>query len=400
MVPTGLMAAPGAGAVGVRSDFHVRQGSDHVVAAHAPHHLDAGGAVEDEGEVALGLLVPCHEGQQPLRVGTGRQAGGEAEGGHDPAVVLDGGSVDPPQTPGEQRGEHEADGDRLAVAQPAVGSVPEGRRLEGVGQGVPVVEHGAAPAFALVLLDHGGLDGRAAQHLFLDGIAGPGRPQGRGHAHQRVLGHLAPPAGPLAPGQGGQDLGVAQHRPWLPERTDQVLALGQVDPRLAADGRVDLGQQGGGHVDVGRPPVEGGGGEPGQVGDHAPADGHDHVGPAEAGAGEGAAQPLHGGEGLGPLAVGHGQDLVGQPGIDAHADPLLGDHRGAAGPGHGGGQAGGQLVAGTGAHHHVVGPLAQGDRHGAGHGPTPAPVRAARARPTTASTSRSSTSTTASATAA
>ena len=44
-------------------------------------------------------------------------------------------------------------------------------------------------------------------------------------------------------GQGRQRLGVAQHGVGLPEGADQVLALGQVHPGLAADGRVDLRQQ-------------------------------------------------------------------------------------------------------------------------------------------------------------
>ena len=68
----------------------------------------------------------------------------------------------------------------------------------------------------------------------------------------------------------------------LPEGADQVLALGQVDAGLAADGRVDLAEQRGGHVHDGDAPVVDGGGEAGHVGDHAAADGHDRVGPGQA----------------------------------------------------------------------------------------------------------------------
>src|SRR3712207_7155007 len=48
-------------------------------------------------------------------------------------------------------------------------------------------------------------------------------------------------------------------------RSDQVLALGQVHAGLAADGRVDLAEQRGGHVDDRHPPVVGGRREPGRV---------------------------------------------------------------------------------------------------------------------------------------
>ena len=63
-----------------------------------------------------------------------------------------------------------------------------------------------------------------------------------------VLRHLAEPAAVLPLGQRGEHVGVAQHRGGLPERADEVLALGQVDPGLAADRGVDLAEQRGGHV--------------------------------------------------------------------------------------------------------------------------------------------------------
>ena len=72
----------------------------------------------------------------------------------------------------------------------------------------------------------------------------------RGVAQEGVLGDLAPAAGPLA-GRQGRRVSVSHSTALgLPEGADEVLALGQVDPGLAADGRVDLGQQRGGDVDV------------------------------------------------------------------------------------------------------------------------------------------------------
>ena len=140
---------------------------------------------------------------------------------------------------------------------------------------------------------------------------------GRRVAQEGVLGDLAPTAGPLAWREGRERLGVAQHGVRLPEGADQVLALGQVHPRLAADGRVDLGQQRGGHVDVRGAPVVGGGGEPGHVGHDAAAHGDDHVGPGEAEGGEAPGQRLDRGQRLGLLAVGDEADLDGQARVEA-----------------------------------------------------------------------------------
>ena len=115
-----------------------------------------------------------------------------------------------------------------------------------------------------------------------------------------VLGHLARARCGTRGAAACEHLGVAQHRRRLPERADQVLALGQVHAGLAADGGVDLAEQRGGHVHDGDAPVVDGGGEPGGVGDHAAADGDDDVGPGEAPPGEAAAQVLDGRRGTWP----------------------------------------------------------------------------------------------------
>ena len=55
----------------------------------------------------------------------------------------------------------------------------------------------------------------------------------------------------------------------------------EVDAGLAADGRVDLGEQRGRDLEDGDAAVPGGGEEPGEVADHAPADGDDEVAAGE-----------------------------------------------------------------------------------------------------------------------
>ena len=181
---------------------------------------------------------------------------------------------------------------------------------------------------------------------------------------------------PEAHSRGGKvasDLGVAQHRPRLPESPDQILALGQVDPGLSADGRIDLGQQRGGDVHVGGAPVEGCRREPGQVGDDAAPHGDDDVGTAEAAAGEPPAQILDHAERLGLLAVGNGEPVERDPGVDRHVDPVLGDHRRPNGPGHGRGHHLGQPVTGAGPDRHLVATVPQLDRHD-GHAGPPATI--------------------------
>ena len=69
---------------------------------------------------------------------------------------------------------------------------------------------------------------------------------------------------PLRHSRGGsvaKSVGVAQHRGGLPERADEVLALGQVHAGLAADGGVDHPEQRGRDVHDRDAAVVHGGGE-------------------------------------------------------------------------------------------------------------------------------------------
>ena len=286
------------------------------------------------------------------------RCGRQVEAADDPPVLLDAVGGDAPEPLRQQGGEEDADGHGFAVPQVPVGMVGRGGGLERVGQGVPVVEDHAATALALVLGDHGRLDAGTAGHLFLNRLVGRWRV-----AQEGVLGDLAPAAGPLAGRKGREGLGVAEHGVGLPERTDEVLALGEVDPGLAADGRVDLGQQRGGHVQVGRTPVIGRSSEPADVGDDATPDGDDDIGARQSGPGEEASELLHGGQRLGPFPVGDTTDLEGHAGVDplqpaGVLDRLLGHDHGRLGRGR---QEARHLVAGPRADQHRVGAFGQID---------------------------------------
>ena len=90
-----------------------------------------------------------------------------------------------------------------------------------------------------------------------------------------VLDHFRQAGAIFAHGQRGQHARVDQHAPRLPERADHVLGPGQVHAHLAADGAVDLGQERRGHLNQRQAAGIRGGGEAGQIPDHAAADRHD-----------------------------------------------------------------------------------------------------------------------------
>ena len=94
----------------------------------------------------------------------------------------------------------------------------------------------------------------------------------RGH-----LDRLAEGGPPLALGERPQHRDVDDHGHRLVERADQVLALGQVDAGLAADRRVDLGDEGRRDVDDRDPAQVRRREEPGRVAQRAAADRHDRL---------------------------------------------------------------------------------------------------------------------------
>ena len=99
------------------------------------------------------------------------------------------------------------------------------------------------------------------------------------------------------------------------EGADQVLAVAGVDASLAADGAIDLGEQGGRYLHVVEPAQGDGGGEPGEVADDAASQRHQcrvapHL-PAEQIFGE----PFQVGEILGLFAGRQGNDLMFDAGL-------------------------------------------------------------------------------------
>ena len=76
------------------------------------------------------------------------------------------------------------------------------------------------------------------------------------------------------------------------EGADQVLAVARVDAGLAADRAVDLGEQGGRHLHVSDAAQQDRRAEPGEVADHAAAEGHDRGRALDPGLEQDIEQPL------------------------------------------------------------------------------------------------------------
>ena len=75
-------------------------------------------------------------------------------------------------------------------------------------------------------------------------------------------------------------------------------------PGLSADGGIDLGEQGGRHLDQAHPAPDDAGGEPGEVADDPAAERDDEVAAFEAGGEELAAEGFEAREGFGGFAGG------------------------------------------------------------------------------------------------
>ena len=129
--------------------------------------------------------------------------------------------------------------------------------------------------------------------------------------HQGVLRDLAQPGAVLPRWQRGERAHVGVDRERLMERADQVLALGEVDRGLAADGGVDLGEQRGRGLHDRDAAVVHGGGEAGGVAHHTATERDHRVVAQEPPGGETRAQVVDGGERLGVLALAH-QEQVGR----------------------------------------------------------------------------------------
>ena len=347
------------GAIEGRSDGHVPLPFEkgpfehlaHDAGVDVVHHLHPGGAVEHERQPLECLLVTPHQREEFVGVEPGRRGDHQVVlARHDPAVLVDAGLIDATELVGQLGREDQPDRHRLAVREVVVGG-----DLQGVGQRVAVVEQRPPAVLAFVGGHHLGLDLDAA-----------GDPIGEIHGEEIVtgeevvLGHLAEPAAHLAGGQRVERVEVADHPGRLPERTDEVLALREVDGGLAADGRIDHAEQRGGDVHHRRAAVPAGGGEPGHVGDEASADADHHVVASETLAGEPTGQRLDRGQRLrlfGRTDLVHRGVEIRQ--VRLELDSRLGHHGGAARRGR---QQRTQLADRLAAHDDVVRRI-EGNRH-------------------------------------
>ena len=180
-----------------------------------------------------------------------------------------------------------------------------------VAEGMAQVEQGALALFqriagddlGLVLAAGGNGQGQCFAVACQQGRSFLRQPLAKAQVAQRgVLDDLGQAGAQFAWRQGGQGSGIGNHRPGRMEGTDQVLALRQIHRGLAADRGIDHRQQAGRQlyaVDAAHPA---GGGKPGQVADHAAAQGQ-HAGiTGGAQAGQGVDHPGEIVQGLGGLA--------------------------------------------------------------------------------------------------
>ena len=136
-----------------------------------------------------------------------------------------------------------------------------------------------------------------------------------GIVDQAVLGDLGIARQQLAPGQGVEHVGVGQHQARLIEGADQVLAVRVLMPVLPPTERIDLGQQGGRHLDEVDAAQQRRGGKAGEVADHAAAQRHQRglaVGPLVE---QRVHQPAEGRELLAALACRHGDERCRDAGL-------------------------------------------------------------------------------------
>ncbi len=154
-----------------------------------------------------------------------------------------------------------------------------------MGEGVAEVEQGALAVLALVAHDHTGLGPAADRHrLVALGAAreeaGPVRFAPVEEARIRdepVLRDFRVARPHLALREGVEGGGVGDDKARLVEGADQVLAVGGVDPGLAAHRGIDLGEQGGRRLHEAHAPAQGRGGEAREITHDSAAERHHDV---------------------------------------------------------------------------------------------------------------------------
>ena len=256
------------------------------------------------------------------------------------------------------------------------------RGLDGVPEGVAEVEQRALPALALVGRDHLGLvlagatDGAGECFVVAceQGIEVRFEPfEKRVVADEPVLDHLGEARGQLAWRQGGERLRIGDDGARLVEGTDHVLAQRMIDRGLAADCRIDLGEQRGRDLHERDAALVAGGDETREVADHPAAERDDGRPALDAVRDEFAHEALEIGETLGTLAILDGELQVVAPAEVARhglgverSDHAVGDHDDLPGTDAGVQQLG--VAEQPGADVDRVGPGIEIDGQNAGHG--------------------------------
>ncbi len=154
---------------------------------------------------------------------------------------------------GEPDGGDGAPADGFAVQE--FGVVRGG--LNGVTERVAEVEGGARAGFKLVLCDDARLDADACFNDVGEGCGVAGEDAVCVLLHVGEEGRIAEDGGldtflqagaEFAFGEGAEGVGVCEDGDGLMEAADQVFASREIDAGLAADGAVDLGEEGGGKL--------------------------------------------------------------------------------------------------------------------------------------------------------
>ena len=200
--------------------------------------------------------------------------------------------------------------------------------LDGVGEGVPVVEDLPLPGLAQVGRDHPGLDRDGPLHD-LPELIGAGIQGGRRIGFDDLeyplvldetgLDRFGETGGDVIGAEPSEHVEVLDHGDRRVEGAHQVLALGGVDARLASHRGIDHRGHGGGdlqHVHASQP---GSGHETGQVRRGAASEPHEKVGAADLGLPGHLPQETGHLRGLGLLTVGH----LGQERLPAVGGKLL-----------------------------------------------------------------------------
>ena len=172
----------------------------------------------------------------------------------------------------------EAEADGFAVEEASVA----GGIFDSVADCVAEIEKRAeAFGFEFILGDDGGFDGDISGDERGDVVEVGGSLEHLGIADGGVLDDFGEAFVKLARWQGAERVGIGNDVARLMEGPDEIFAAGGVDAGLAADGTIDLGDDGGGNLNAGNAAVVNGGSESREVANHAAAESHEHGGSVE-----------------------------------------------------------------------------------------------------------------------